>query len=147
MKKNINEELERLEELVRQARSLIQPMTSTDMIKTFINPDERKKLQEKHPKCWLSVNIGQPAPLLMPICNVTGMIDPNVIDFSLKLSNKLVGRCDPEEIKRVQAKLGRMRSKFDKPTYKPSGMPAKRKGMSTKLFKNIKQYLDSNKLK
>jgi len=149
MRKTIKEELERLEELLRTARSLIHPMTTQDMIDTYVDPSSRKKLQEKYPKCWISVNIGRPAPLMMPVCNVMGMTDPGVIDFSLKMVNKLAGNfdCDEDELSQVRMRLQRMRNKFDKPTYRPDGMPAKRKGVTTQLLKNIRQYLDDEKLK
>lgn len=142
MKKTINENLEILQELIRKVDSLISPMTVDSKLKWLMSKDVKNKLFETHPKCFLTMNIGQKS-MVFPVCNRSGMEDPDIIAISLKVANKLAGRSNinNEELVVILKKLEMLQRKFSKDIPKPSDM-AVRKGMSTKEINQIKSILN-----
>ena len=142
MKKiKINEKFSRVEELLRKANALINPITTSKELQWLQNKDSRNKLFELYPKCFLKMNIGQ-KHLVLPVCNRSGMIDPSIVSFSIKLANKYANKPDvnQEELVVVLKKLEMLYKKFSNDIPKPADM-AERKGRVTKLLNNIKDYL------
>jgi hypothetical protein len=88
------------------------------------------------------MNIGQKS-MVFPVCNRSGMEDPDIIAISLKVANKLAGRSDinTNELVVILKKLKMLQTKFSKDIPKPSDMAA-RKGMSTKELNQIKSLLN-----
>lgn len=140
---NLNEQFEQLDELIRKVNSLIAPYDVHDELKWLLKKDIRKKMFEEFPKCFLSLRSrGRELPFL-PICNRQGMEDPQIIAFSMKLAHRLKNKpdVDQDHLDVVLVKLQRLHNKFDKEVPKPGDVAAK-KGLITRLFKNIKGYLD-----
>ena len=141
MKKTIKEQMSTLDELLRTANSLINPITVHQDLKWLMNKDVRTKFKERFPKCYLSMNIGQKS-MIFPICNRSGAEDPSMIDFSMKVANRLAGKphINTEELKVILTKLTFLKKKFSKPIPKPANM-AVQKGKVTKNLNQIKKLL------
>ncbi len=141
---NMDEHFERLDELIRKVSSLITPYDIHDEMKWLMKRDVRQKMFEKFPKCFLSLRSrGREIPFL-PVCNRQGMEDPQIIAFSMKLAHKLKDKpdiVDRDHLDTVMVKLQHMHNRFNKEVPKPPVQAAK-KGMITRMFKNIKGYLD-----
>ena len=135
-------EFEQLGELLRTVNKLISPETFSDKLKWLTDRDMKKKLFERYPKCFLPVRIGQLIPFL-PICNRSGMVDPDLISFSLRLANKLRSHdnVDQEHLSIQINRLNRLYNVYSKDIPKPPNMAAT-KGNVTKNVNIIKQYLD-----
>lgn len=54
----------------------------------LLDRDLRLKTLEFYPKCFLPIKKGRLIPFI-PICNRSGMVDKDTVDFSLKLANRL----------------------------------------------------------
>jgi len=144
---NTNERFEVLDELIRKAYSLIAPYSTDYRLKWLMNRDLRTKHFERFPKCYLFLMMrGRQVPFF-PICNRMGMEDPDIISFSMKLVEKLKDRpeIEGEQLDAVLIKLKKLHSKFSKEIPKPTGMAVK-KAFITRLFNNIKGYLDQIKV-
>ena len=141
-KHKITEELERIAELIRKADSLISPITYHDKMKWLLTKDARLQLFEKNPKCIFPLKMGREVPFF-PVCNRQGMVDPDIVSFSLKLAKRMVGKeaVDQEHLYAVIAKLEATRNKYAKDIPKPVDMAAK-KGLVTKMMTKVKRYIE-----
>ncbi len=111
--KNINESFITLQTLLNQAKELIHPIDYSYELKFLLKQDNRKKLFEDNPKCILPINVGRQIPFL-PVCNRSAMFDPNIIDLSLKMANKLIGNEFVEQNQLFESinKLKQLKNKY-----------------------------------
>jgi hypothetical protein len=130
MDKNLNENFEVLEELLRKTYDLISPMTHHDDLKR-LTPQMMDDDSEKNPGCYLRMG-----NTVFPICNRIGIKSPQMMQFSLKLANKMngVGGVDQEQLSAMIAKLNFLLSKYSQPVPRPLKAAA-RKGHSVKKFR------------
>lgn len=147
MTEQIKKDLEPIEELIRKANHLINP---EDSLAYLLKKDVRDRLYGEKPKCFIKLQpIGQDtAPYLLPICNRSGIEDPKVINVSIKLVQKLMsdagGKFDVNSLQTILNSLQHRHNTFNKEIPKPA-TPAARKAHVTRMFKNIKSYLDMTK--
>jgi hypothetical protein len=143
----LKEEFEQLSELIRKANALINP---EDSLAYLLKKDIRDRLAGEKPKCFLKLlPIGRDtSPYLIPICNRAGIEDPKVIAVSLKLVQRLMdepnGRFDINSLQSILNQLNHRNNVLLKTVPKPATAAA-RKAKVTRMFKNIKSYLDMNK--
>ena len=142
--KKLYEEFFHLEELLRTADSLINPMTVDQRLAWLMDKNVRGKLFEEYPKCFLKLNMGA-KHMVLPVCNRSGMHDPQIIDISIKMANKIAGKpdIDTEELKVTLHKLEFLKNKYSKAIPKPSNA-AGQKGNVTKNLNQISRLLKSN---
>lgn len=144
MSKNINEDIQRLSELIRRVNDLINP---EDSIEYLQKKDIVDRLYGKKPKCFLKLMpIGQDtSPYLIPLCNRGGFEDPKVIQVAINMVQKLMSQnsdeYDPNDLQKVLNQLNHRNNVLSKAIPKPASMAA-RKSKVTKMFNNIKQHLD-----
>ena len=140
-------DLEILEELIRRANQLINP---EDSLSYLLKKDIRDRLYGSKPKCFIKLQpTGQDvSAYLLPICNRAGIEDPKVINVSIKVVQKLMGdgkgKFDINTLQTILNSLQHRHNTFNKEIPKPAS-PAARKAQVTRMFKNIKQYLDMTK--
>ena len=143
----MDNKIQHLEELIRTASQHL--LTKEDKIGYIHDPKLRKKLHGEHPECFISISsmgrIGRnTASYILPICNRAAIVDPDVINISIQVIQKLMS--DPTsnfDVNRLQAildKLDRMKSRYSKPIPKPPKQ-AGRKAVVTRMFNNIKKHL------
>jgi len=143
----LKEEFEQLSELIRKANDLINP---EDSLAYLLKKDVRDRLAGEKPKCFLKLlPIGRDtSPYLLPICNRAGIEDPKVIAVSLKIVQKFMEEENPKfDINVLQSILNQLNHRNNvllKTVPKPATAAA-RKAKVTRMFKNIKSYLDINK--
>lgn len=139
-----NKKITPLEELIRMASNHL--LTKEDKIGYLTNPELKKRLYGKFPKCFVSLKrMGRDtSAYLLPICNRAGIIDPEVINISYvavgKLLNDQSGAYDINDLQIILGKLDRMKAKYKKEIPKPSAQ-AGRKAVVTRMFNNIKNHL------
>jgi hypothetical protein len=140
-------ELQHLEELIRQASHYL--LTKEDKIGYLNHPNLKKRLQGDHPECFISLKamgrIGRnTSSYMLPICNRAAIVDPDVINVSIRAIQKLMadqsGNYDVNELQGVLDKLTRLKARYDKPIPKPPAR-AGRKAVVTRMFNNIKRHL------
>ncbi len=147
MSNQLKEEFKQLSELIRKANELINP---EDSLSYLLKKDIRDRLYGEKPKCFMKLlPIGRDtSPYLLPICNRAGMEDVKVINVSLKVIQKLMtdesGKFDVNALQSVLNQLQHRHDTFIKQIPKPAPAAA-RKAQITKMFKNIKQYLNMTK--
>ena len=144
--KLINEELQMLEELIRTAS---QHLTAGDSYSYLQNKDLRDRLHGDHPECYISLKrmgrIGRnTAAYMLPLCNRAAIVDPKVIDISIKVIKKLLddttGMYDINDLQSVLTQLQRKHSVYSKEIPKPPNQ-AGRKAVITRMMNNIKGHL------
>jgi len=142
MTTKLEESFQILDELLRKAYKLISPLDMHSDLKWYLDRDMRKAQQEKHPKCFINMTnpIGRDIPF--PICNVSGIADPQMVDFSLKLAQRLKNEpeIDADKIDLTLGQLRRIKARLVKsiPTPAPE---AARKANVTKDFNAMSSYL------
>jgi len=142
-KENLNENIQLLEELVRKAYELISPIPFDYELKWLMKQDHRNALFEKNPKCFLKLKRMGRSDLyevpFFPVCNRAGMIDPQMIDLSLKMVDQVAGndRVDQDSLVVVAQKLKALKSKFSKELPRTNEMGAK-KAQVTKFLNRVK---------
>lgn len=147
MSKQLKEEFKHLSELIRKANELINP---EDSLSYLLKKDVRDRLYGDKPKCFMKLlPIGRDtSPYLLPICNRAGIEDPKVINVSLQVITKLMtdpsGKFDINALQSVLNQLQHRHDTFIKQIPKPASAAA-RKAQITKMFKNIRQYLNMTK--
>lgn len=143
----MEKELQHLEELIRQASHYL--LTKEDKIGYIQSDDLRKRLQGEHPECFISLKamgrIGRnTSSYMLPICNRAAIIDPDVINVSIKVVQRLMAEkgstYDINELQTILDKLNRLKARYDKPIPKPPAR-AGRKAIVTRMFNNIKRHL------
>lgn len=143
----LKEEFNQLSELIRKANDLVNP---EDSVSYLLKKDVRDRLYGEKPKCFLKLlPIGRDtSAYLLPICNRAGIEDPKVIAISLKLVQRLMdepnGKFDVNTLQSVLNQLNHRNNVMMKTVPKPATAAA-RKAKVTRMFKNIKSYLDINK--
>ena len=140
---NIEEKFEVLEELIRKVGKHLYPYNKKEDIAFLQRKDLRDRLYGKFPKCFLTLKgIGRDIPFL-PICNRLGIQDSRIINFSMKMAQKMQSnpKFDQDELSMVLLKLKRLNNTYSKDIPKPP-LQAAKKGMTTRMFSNIKKYLD-----
>ncbi len=140
---NLNEQFYQLNELIRKVNNVLFPYDRKNL-EWLQKKEIRDILYGKHPKCFLSIKskYGDSLPFFC-ICNMSGVHDPNIISFSIKLAQKLktLGNYENEEIEAILTKLHRLYNTYTKDVIKPP-KEAARKGKQTRNFTKIKKYLD-----
>jgi hypothetical protein len=142
MIKKLNEQFQLLEELIKKIDEVMSnPINYEYQLKWLMSQDNRKKLFEKNPKCFLMMKqMGREVPFF-PICNRMGSVDPAIIKLSMKMVNKLMGNdvVDQDHLVVILQKLNSLNNKFEKEIPKPSDMAAKKANV-TKFIKRLKNY-------
>ena len=138
----LKESLQILDELLRKAYELISPLDMHSDLKWYLNRDMRKAQMEKFPKCFVTIQNKMGRQIPFPICNVMGMTCPKMIDFSMKLANKLnqSDDFDNEVVVALIGRLKRLHSRFDKDVPTPAPEAARKAG-TTKGLNTIANYL------
>ena len=134
-------------ELIRTANALIDPEDSLSYLQ---KKDVVDKLRGDKPTCFMKIQgIGQDASdYFLPICNRNGIEDPKVINVSLQAVKKMIdgysGKYDVNVMNTMLNKLQHKHNILSKAIPKPAKAAA-RKAKITKMFKNIKNHLDTFK--
>lgn len=138
----LDENLQILDELLRKAYALINPLSSHSDLEWYLDRDMRRSQMEKFPKCFIILQNKMGREIPFPICNVMGMTDPNMIAFSLKYAEKLARSPDiePDRLARCVDSLRRLRARFDKEIPTPAPEAARKAGI-TKNFNSVSNYL------
>lgn len=145
MKKQLfQEEFSVLDELLQSVNSIVTPVSFRDELLAVMEPNTRKRLYEKNPRCFLPVRMGNKDVPFLPICNRNGGTDKEMIAFSMKLANRLLGREDVDRgmLEITMKKLNRLNSTYAKNIPTPAG-PAAQKALVTKAMITLKKNLDS----
>ncbi len=131
-----------LEELLKTAHNLISPLSDKQEIEWLMNDETRKRIMDRHPKCFLKFSIGR-NHVVLPICNRMGFHDPRIIGLSIKAMDKVIDRSDYDKIEFdiMYKRLDRMFRKYSKEIPK-SARYAVKKAKQTQRLNKIKQYLD-----
>ena len=141
--KNLDEQLQIVDELIRKVTKNLSPFDENDL-SWLQKKDVRDRLHGDHPKCFLTMksNYGDPLPMFA-ICNRMGVQDPKVIALSMKLAKRLQddGKFDGNELEGIHSKLKNLHSRYSKDIPKPP-VEAGRKGQQTKRFNDVSQYLN-----
>lgn len=136
-------------ELIRAANAIIDP---EDSISYLQKKDIVNKLQGSHPKCFLSLKgIGRDtSDYMLPLCNRMGIETPKVINVSLQAVKKMIandtGKYDVNVMNTMLNKLQHRHNTLSKAVPKPPSTAAS-KTKITKMFRNIKNHLDTFKTK
>lgn len=144
MTKKLNEQFQLLEELIKKIDEVMSNNDSISydyQLKWLLLQDNRKRLFEKNPKCFLMMKqMGREVPFF-PICNRTGSIDPSIIKLSIKLANRLSGNdiVDQDHLVMILQKLNNLNNKYSKEITRPSDIAAKKANI-TKFIKKLKNY-------
>ena len=147
MSTKLKEEFDHLSELIRKANELINPEKDLGYL---LKKDVRDRLYGEKPKCFIKMlPIGRDtSPYLLPICNRAGIEDPKVIKISIGIIEKLMtyesGKYDTNALQTILNKLNHHNSVFSKKIPKPMSTGAQ-KAKVTRMFGNIKKYLDLTK--
>jgi hypothetical protein len=146
MSQNLNEKLEHLDELIRKVSSYLDP---TDRYEYLNNDDQVEIMHQKFPQCFVTLGRTGREPHFLPICNRAGIIDPKVVAISMKvvqnfMDNPLDKVYDINDLQKILDTLQRLQSRYDKDIPKPPDVAA-RKGVVTRMFNNIKGYLDQTR--
>lgn len=138
MSSTINEKMEHLDELIRKVHSIIYPEQADDMC-WLMDKNLRLKMLEKHPKCFISLADRRNNPVYLPICNRSALTDPRVIDFSMKMVDKMSknGDIDPEAGKPLMIRLKKMKTRYNRESPKTPESAAM-KAKLTRFLKSVK---------
>jgi hypothetical protein len=135
-----------MQELIRKANQYLDPQGVEDY-EYLYRKDLRDRLYGKYPKCFLKIHgIGRDlSPYLLPICNRSGIVDPNVISIAIKTVKKFMdedeANVDVNSLTKILTNLQRMHSVYSKDIPKPPEA-AGYKGNATKMMNKITSYLD-----
>lgn len=143
MNKKINEAFQKLDELLQTVNHIVTPFSFRDELESVMDPETRKRLYEKNPRCFLPIRMGNKDIPFLPICNRNGATDKDMIAFSMKLANKLLGRenVDRGMLEITLKKLNRLNTTYSKEIPTPANMAAQ-KALATKAMILLKQNLD-----
>lgn len=139
---------EYIEELLRLAVGQIHYSPDyVEEIKTLSNKSYKEGHAKTYPQCYLKLKFkdGTSKPYF-PICSTFGMVDPKIIEFSLKLANKIKENSQNKKICQVGLietikKLKVLENKYSQSEPVSFGMAA-RKGHETRNLNYISQYRD-----
>jgi len=119
-----------LEELLRKAQDQINPDSTQSLIKG-LTKEGMAQYYKKHPNCFMRIE-----DVLFPLCGRGSRKCPKMIEFSLKIAQKLIGseNVDQEALQVIMQKLERLKGRYSKDV--PTPIPAAvKKAQSTKKFK------------
>jgi len=128
-----------LDELLRQANSLVSPITHHQDLER-LTPDFVKRDSTKNPKCYLKLATGA-KHTLFPLCSRNGIHSPEMIKFSLKMAERLndFDDVDRDKLNIIVKKLNTLHQKFSRPIPRP-GSTGYLKGLATKKFNKELNY-------
>lgn len=143
-KKVINEELEKLDELIRKVDKMLLPDEMRYDANWFMNMDIRRKMLETHPKCFVSLTVPYNNPVYLPICNRTAVEDPLFVRLSKRVAKNLKkrGKVDPKIVDNVLAKLDKIDNRLKHDIPKPYTSSQRKKNM-TQFLNRIRTQLKS----
>ena len=145
MSKEMQQELELIEELIRKVDGYLAPHYDDDYSYLY-NKDVRDRLYGEKPECFLKIKgVGREFPTLFPLCNRYGHKDAKVIDISRRVIRRLMGEenkdLEVNDLQGILGKLDRAHSVYSKDIPKPPSQ-AGRKAYTTRMMNNIKKHLD-----
>lgn len=145
-KTRLDEQIEKLEELIRSASQHIQhgDDIEEDDIGALIKKDVRDRLCGKHPECFLSLKRMGREPFFLPICNRKAIVDPRVIKISMGAVEKMMAgdtSGDVNDLQHIFDKLSRLQTRYAADIPKPPKAAA-RKAMVTKMMKKMGRYIN-----
>jgi len=141
----MDEKFEHLTELIRRVSDALSPHDKDDF-SWLKDKGIVDKMYGKHPKCFAKIKgMGQDIPFL-PICNRMGIEDPNTIQFSIRVAEKMRGnpKFNEDDVNALLIRLNRTYVRFNKDIPTPPS-EATRKGVQTKKFNKVKSYIDKLK--
>ena len=143
-KKPILTEINKLQEFIQKVSDIVSPISFRDELRAVMDPQIRKSLCEKHPKCFLPVRMGNKDAFIMPVCNRNGATDKNMIAFSMKLANRLLDREDVDRgmLEITIKKLNRMYNTYSKDIPTPPNVAAQKANI-TKAMIVLKKQLNA----
>jgi len=135
-----------LQELIRYADTLMSGMTPDEKMAWLKNSDERKKLFEEKPECFLPIkkmDNGEFQPFFI-VCNRSGATDPDMIRSSMKLCKKMMNKDSVSQIELVKT-LKKLIHMYKEQTggLNKVGSMAYLKGKSTKRLNSVLNGLQS----
>lgn len=144
--KKINQNQIYIEELLRSAMKFISPINDYEYeLKKLCDRNYRMELYKKYPDCFLGVKrrCGKIFPYFY-MCNSNGVIDPEIIKFSLKLAEKFKEKFYQKDIdyEHLEANIRKMRfylARYNKEIPKSPKISA-RLGSETKKLNKFKDY-------
>jgi len=144
MSKLLDEHFDKLNELMRRVSGALSPFDSNDM--AWLQKKEiRDRLYGSHPGCFyqMTSNYGPPIPFFC-VCNRMGVQDPKVMDFTMKLIDKMKGsdRYNKDDLDAVYIKIKRKHNTYNRDIPKPP-REAALKGVQTKSLNSVKNYLNN----
>lgn len=109
-----------LTELLRSVTRLIDPVSSDEKLKWLMDPKIKGEMFAKFPKCAMPIkylNSENMQPFFF-VCNRRGMIDKDMINFSLKACDRLesLNNIDKDHLCYIRSKLKMMMSRYDRET-------------------------------
>lgn len=143
-KKVFQEDFKRLEEFIQRVSDIVSPISFRDELRAVMDKETRRRLCERHPKCFLPVRMGNRDAFIMPVCNRNGATDKNMIAFSMKLANRLMDREDVDRgmLQITIRKLERMYNTYNKDIPTPPDMAAQKANV-TKAMILLKKNLNA----
>jgi len=134
-----------LQELLNNISSYLNLDDTDDQMKWLYNKKLVERLYGEKPECFVAIKgRGQDISTILPVCNRDGMKDPRIIQFSIKLAQKMgaddkVGLVDPASLREAMEDLEELKEKAMREKSSPKG--AALKGNSTKGINKIKAHL------
>jgi hypothetical protein len=147
-KQYLEEEMNTLEELLRQAYNLIHD--EKEDFEYLRDKDMRDRLYGRYPKCFTRIMpIGRDTKeYILPLCNRGGIEDPKVVGISLKVIQRMmdgnIGNFDTNELQKVLNSLQHKHNVLSKTIPKPA-TTASKKAQVTRMLGKIQGVLDYNK--
>lgn len=143
--KLLEEDFEHLSELIRQVYDILSPNDEDDLSWLY-QKHIRDKLYGDRPDCFIPLKSpdGNSTLPFFCICNRSGIHDARIIKVSLGVVQKMIekGVYDNTELNKIRIRLQSLHTRYDKQV--PSSYPSSTiKGMETKKFNRIKQYVDN----
>lgn len=118
-----------LTELLRKIQIFLEPDAHEDFIQT-LTKDGMEEHSKIHPDCFLRIG-----DILFPLCGKHGRKCPNMLTFSLKMAQRLIGTdaVDQEALAIITQKLERLKGRYEKEV--PTSISgAVKKAQSTRKF-------------
>ena len=130
-----------LQELLSKISSYLDPDTTDDKMKGLYDQKLSERLFGEKPECFVAIKgKGQDISTLLPVCNRAGIQDPRVIQFSIKLAQRMttsdkVGLVDPASLTEAISTLQDMSKKYE----------IVEERVNKKAISKIKDYLKSTR--
>ena len=138
-----------LTELMRGLHTTISPQSHMDELNYFMNKNNRDSFRQRYPHCFEALKyIDGREDNMLPICNRSGSIDPQIINLTILMIKKFKDeenendKIDINHLDLIIDKLTKLENKHSKSVVKPMSM-AYRKGRATKDMNHVKKYLEA----